>query len=48
MSDEAPDRVRDVLKRNGLVFFYAAVFGMAAYGVIKFLIWLSDRLGLPF
>lgn len=48
MSHETPDRARDILKRNGLVFVYAAVFGMAAYGVIRLLIWASDRLGLPF
>jgi hypothetical protein len=35
------------LRKHGLVFFFAAVFGMAAYGVIKLLIFASDRLGLP-
>lgn len=38
----------DVIRRNALVFFYAVVFGMAAYGVVKLLIFASDRLGLPF
>jgi len=31
-----------------LVFFYAAVFGLVAYGVVKLLILAADRLGLPF
>jgi len=36
------------LRRHGLVFFFAAAFGLAAYGVIKLLIFVADRLGLPF
>ncbi len=49
MDDDRPrQRASDILKRNGLVFFYAVIFGMAAYGVIKLLIWAADRLGLPF
>jgi hypothetical protein len=37
-----------ILKRNGLVFVYAVVFGMIAYGVVKGLIFVADKLGLPF
>jgi hypothetical protein len=40
--------IATILKRNGLVFVYAVVFGMAAYGVVKLLIVVSDKLGLPF
>jgi hypothetical protein len=36
------------LRKHGLVFVFAAIFGLAAYGVIKVLILVADRLGLPF
>jgi hypothetical protein len=36
------------LRKHGLVFVFAAIFGLAAYGVIKLLILAADRLGLPF
>lgn len=47
MSDQR-NAIATILKRNGLVFVYAVVFGMAAYGVVKLLIVVSDKLGLPF
>jgi len=48
MNDRPRERARDILRRNALVFFYAVVFGLGAYAVIKGLIWASARLGLPF
>ncbi|NQV79153.1 MAG: hypothetical protein HQ495_01295 [Alphaproteobacteria bacterium] len=35
-------------RRHGLVFVYAAVFGMAAYGIVRLMILVSSKLGLPF